>query len=171
MERRLTEKTCISTLEGPGERSDWDGGDDGDGTGDAGDCFSVDSHSEAEDLRMSLSESHHCESSPSSAAISGSLSDSECASCLDYDGGELGSMDSDWLSDVLLSDCQDDYDSWSSLFASDSDEHNTSLQATVPRGQQFRERTLCWGDAVHSRLLLGTVSHYSEAQSYLLLCG
>ena len=75
---------------------------------------------------MSLSESHHHgESSPSSDAISGSLSDSECASRFDYDSGELGSMDSDWLSDVLLSDCQDDYDSWSSLFASDSDEDDT----------------------------------------------
>lgn len=108
VERRLTEETCISTSEGPGERSDQDGGDDGDGTGGAADCFSVDSHSKGEDLRMSLSESHHCESSPSSDAISGSLSDSKCASHLDYDSGELGSMDSDWLSDVLLSDCQDD---------------------------------------------------------------
>ena len=71
VERRLAEETCISTSEGPGERSDQDSGNDGDGTGDAAACFSVDSCSEAEDLRMSLSESHHHgESSPSSDAIS-----------------------------------------------------------------------------------------------------
>ena len=46
-------------------------------------------------------------------------------------------MDSDWLSYVLLSDCQDDYDSWSSLFASDNDEDDTSLRATVPRGSNL----------------------------------